>query len=179
LYQKGFAIAFVLYVWQGLFSVMSVALFWSFAADLFNLKSGHRLFPLFAAAAALGAYTGAASTAWLERMTGPVGILCCASLLNLVNTTGEFVLASLVTEELSRMGMDDRHLAERGEFISGFYASYQSITALLGFLIQLFRVSRIYDWVGIRGALLVLPLVMIAGYGLLVALPMLHWRGFY
>ena len=52
-------------------------------------------------------------------------------------------------------------------------SAYQSITALLGLLIQLFLVSRVFDRFGIHGALLVLPLVTLLGYGLLSLLPLL------
>ena len=53
--QTGWRIGIAFYVWLGIFSVMVLALFWAFATDLFNLKSGQRIFPLIAAASALGA----------------------------------------------------------------------------------------------------------------------------
>jgi len=39
------------------------------------------------------------------------------------------------------------------------------------FLLQLFVVSRIFKWIGIRGAVLVLPVIMIIGYGLMLFFP--------
>jgi AAA family ATP:ADP antiporter len=42
---------------------------------------------------------------------------------------------------------------------------------LVGLLIQLFLVARIYRWVGVQGALLVLPVIAALGYGLIVFVP--------
>ena len=46
------------FVWAGIFNVFVVANFWAFAADLFNVKSGKRLFALIAVGAAGGAWVG-------------------------------------------------------------------------------------------------------------------------
>lgn len=54
------------YIWVGIFGVTLVAQFWSFAADLYGEKRGHRLFPL----VALGAASGAVVGSWLgERLS--------------------------------------------------------------------------------------------------------------
>ena len=45
---------------------------------------------------------------------------------------------------------------------------------LLGLLIQMFLVSRIFKFLGVRGALFILPCIALGGYALLVALPMLQ-----
>ena len=50
------------YVWIGIFSVMVVAQFWAFAADLYDDEAGKRLFPLIAIGAALGAILGSILT---------------------------------------------------------------------------------------------------------------------
>ncbi len=57
-YGAGLRIAIAFYVWLGIFSVMALALFWGFSADLYNVKSGQRIFVLVAAAATGGAYFG-------------------------------------------------------------------------------------------------------------------------
>ena len=44
---------------------------------------------------------------------------------------------------------------------------------LLGLLIQLFLVSRIFKWIGVRGALFILPCIAFGGYALLAAIPTL------
>lgn len=49
------------YLWLGIFALLVVAQFWSFAADLYDHESGQRLFPLIA----VGASAGAVAGAWL------------------------------------------------------------------------------------------------------------------
>ena len=53
------------------------------------------------------------------------------------------------------------------QYISRFYATFGLAVNTLGLFIQLFLVSRIFDKIGVRGALLVLPLLMIINYSLL------------
>jgi ATP:ADP antiporter, AAA family len=54
----GVPIAVPFYVWVGVFNVMVIAQFWAFAADLFNIKTGQRLFAVIMVGAALGALSG-------------------------------------------------------------------------------------------------------------------------
>ncbi len=42
----GVPIAFMFFIWVGIYGVMVVSQMWAFAADTFNLKSGQRLFPV-------------------------------------------------------------------------------------------------------------------------------------
>ena len=60
-------IGVIFYVWIGIFSVTVVSQLWSFAADLFDEKSGKRLFPLIALGAASGAVTGSALSNYLIK----------------------------------------------------------------------------------------------------------------
>ncbi|MBN7798485.1 ATP translocase [Parahaliea mediterranea] len=224
--SAGLRVAVAFYVWLGIFSVMILALFWAFAADLFNLKSGQRVFPLIAAAAALGALLGAGLAGDLDRALGHGGVMLFAAcllclpcwtaggtetlipagsasrasgpgdspaahpllqgfavvwrsptlrliaalviVLNLVNTNGEYILASFVTAHTRDMNPE---AAQR--WMTDFYANYLFTTTGLGFLIQLFLVSRIYERVGIPGALCVLPVLMIVNYSLIALLPVL------
>lgn len=223
---SGLKVAIAFYVWLGIFSVMVLALFWAFAADLFNLRSGQRIFPLVAAASAAGALVGAGVAADLDRLLGHAGVMALAALLlalptllaphteykvpggsravsgedsgvrpayrilqgflivwhsptlryitglvvllNLINTNGEYILASFVTERAADL---DPVASDR--FITGFYSTYLFFTTGLGFLIQLFLVARIYDRIGISGALYVLPVLMIINYSLMAILPLL------
>jgi AAA family ATP:ADP antiporter len=52
-------------------------------------------------------------------------------------------------------------------YISAAFAGYQSLANIIGLIIQLFLVSRIFRWVGVGGALLVLPFMALGGYGFL------------
>jgi AAA family ATP:ADP antiporter len=44
---------------------------------------------------------------------------------------------------------------------------------LVGMLLQLFLVSRIFKYIGVRGALFILPAIAFASYGLVTILPLL------
>ncbi|MEZ5351221.1 MAG: Npt1/Npt2 family nucleotide transporter [Bryobacteraceae bacterium] len=89
-------------------------------------------------------------------------------LLNAVNTTGEYIVGRFVSESAAAVAE-----ADRKAFIGQFYGNYFSWVNLLGFLIQTFLVSRIFSWIGVRGALFVLPAIALGGYGLLTVLPVL------
>lgn len=52
-------LGFAFFVWVGIFSVASVALFWSYANDLHGQAAGERLFPVIAIGATLGSPVGA------------------------------------------------------------------------------------------------------------------------
>jgi len=227
-YQQGFRIAIAFYVWLGIFSVMILALFWAFAADLFNLKSGQRIFPLVAAASALGALLGSGVASWLYEQVGYAGVMYCAAmllgvpwwlssqtertvptdskshvneplasrqipwlegfqvvlrspyltliaafvmLLNLINTNGEYILASFVTTHAREITAGGANGAD--SYIAHFYSIYLVSTMLLSFLIQLLLVSRIYDRLGVEKALYILPVLMLLNYGLIALFPVL------
>lgn len=94
--------------------------------------------------------------------------------LNWVNTTGEYILSRAVTQDaqalVARGGGGGR---SEGEVIGAFYSSFFSGVNLVGLLLQLFVVSRLLKWFGVRAALLVLPCIALLGYGILAFLPLL------
>ncbi|MFT4704147.1 MAG: AAA family ATP:ADP antiporter [Bradymonadia bacterium] len=53
------------YVWVGIFSLATIAQFWSFANDIYNEEQGKRLFPLIAIGSTVGAAMGSAIPAFL------------------------------------------------------------------------------------------------------------------
>lgn len=91
-------------------------------------------------------------------------------LMNVVNTTGGFILDKVVTTEFSRQAAND---SEMQVMIGQFYGNFYGWQNLLGFLIQLFLVSRIFKYIGIRGALFVLPCLALGSYALFIAAPIL------
>jgi AAA family ATP:ADP antiporter len=95
-------------------------------------------------------------------------------LLNIVNTGGEYLLSKLVVAEaaLAAQGAADP-VAVKQAFIGHFYGSYFAWVGLAGLLLQAFLVSRLFRWVGVRGALFLLPAIALGGYSLLAALPAL------
>jgi AAA family ATP:ADP antiporter len=101
-------------------------------------------------------------------------------LLNLVNTTGGFLHNSLVAlnADAEVAAMTDATEDERDEartiFIGEYFADFYGWVNLAGLLIQMFLVSRIFKFLGVRLSLFILPCIAIGGYALLIALPMLQ-----
>lgn len=99
-------------------------------------------------------------------------IACLVVLLNWVNSTGEFILADLVQRDAAARAAADPSL-DAGSLIASFYGDFQFWVTVVSLAIQLFLVSRIYRTVGVRGALLVHPAIVAAGYALLAFSPVL------
>ena len=229
-FAAGWRIAIPFYVWLGIFSVMVLALFWAFSADLYNVRSGQRIFPVIAAAASGGAYFGAKFAGSWDPIVGHDGVIYTAAVLllvpwwlsgtvernvpagsksfvtdefhehpvpitegfmvvfrsyyltmiaffvitmNLINTNGEYILSSYVIQSADFLFPGSELSADRGIYMTKFYSSYNAMFTLLGFLIQLFLVSRIFKKVGLRGAILILPIFVMMSYSLILVFPML------
>jgi AAA family ATP:ADP antiporter len=249
----------VFFLWAGIFNLMIVAQFWSFANDIYTKDQGERLFALVAFGASLGAVLGSVVTGRLiplfgippllllaagvlvaamvvsnivdsrERArhethlpshlttaeipaatgehqiqtvedmkkltvslpgTGPVTrrgtfrlvfgdryLLLIALLMlvvNWVNTTGEYILGRTVS------GVAEAAVAAGtagglsvGEYIGRFYSGFFSVVNVVGLTLQLFVVSRLLKYFGVRIAVLVLPLIALTGYAILAFAPVL------
>jgi ATP:ADP antiporter, AAA family len=94
-------------------------------------------------------------------------------LLNWINTTGEFILADYVKADAVAQVADSGGTLDLGTLITEFYGNFNFWVTLISLFIQLFLVSRVYHLVGVRGALLVQPVIVALGYGLLVFGPLL------
>jgi AAA family ATP:ADP antiporter len=90
-------------------------------------------------------------------------------LLNWVNTTGETILADFVSNYAD--GIVAAEGASKGEVVAAFYGNFFFWVNLTGFAIQAFLVARIYRWIGVSGAILILPVVAVLGYGLMIFIP--------
>ncbi|NHA15679.1 ATP translocase [Thioalkalivibrio sp. XN279] len=225
-------VAVPFYIWLGVFSVMVVAQFWAFAADLFNVKTGQRLFALIMVGAAVGAWLGSQVAGRLFAVLGAPRLMLLAAgilavtlvisrkaeqvvpegsrsidsrdaapeelngiskvlagfqivarsryllriavfvlLLNWVNSTGTYILATFVTAHADATVIASGGAVTSGEVLARFYGSYFAWITALQIGLQLFLVSRIFRWFGVRGAILVLPLVMVTSYGLMLLVP--------
>lgn len=91
-------------------------------------------------------------------------------LLNWVNTTGEYILAELVVRHANAL-VDAGSGVQKSDFIAAFYGNFFFTVNLLTLLVQVFLVARIIRWIGVRGAVLVLPVIAILGYGLVAFIP--------
>lgn len=97
-------------------------------------------------------------------------IACLIVLLNWVNTTGEYILAELVIDHAEALIANDPSL-DKSRIIAGFYGNFFSAVNGLALLMQMFVVSRVIAWIGVQGALIILPVIVFAGYGLMVFVP--------
>ena len=89
-------------------------------------------------------------------------------LLNIVNTTGEYLVARLLSEHVSQMALADAAFNKQA-YIGAFSGDYQFWVNVSALLLQAFVTSRIVKHAGLRGALLALPLVALGGYAIVAA----------
>jgi AAA family ATP:ADP antiporter len=217
----------VFFLWVGIFNVFIVALFWSFANDLYSESHGKRLFPAIAVGGSLGSLVGAQAAAMIMRVTGPYPLMLIAAgllvisilisrvihyragrapvhlaalftdeplgktgalelllrsryllliaglvlLLNTVNNSGEFLLGRFVTAEAIRVAGSNVSLQEK--IIGEFYGHYEVWYNVVALGLQMFAVSRIFKYAGVRAALFILPGLAMASYSFLLWLPVL------
>jgi len=99
-------------------------------------------------------------------------------LMNAVNTTGEYLLGKTVAAEADRViaagaaaasGAD----AFKEKFIGLFYSDFFFWVNLIGAAAQLFLVSRLMTWIGVRATLFVLPIIALGGYTVMAVAPVL------
>lgn len=152
-----------------------------------------------------------------EKMEGPSGftlvirnryILLIATvliLLNLVNTTGEYILGKIVTKQAhahvmensdndlaataarevlenddARLNDDAREAmeSETGSYIGSFYGNFFFWVNIITLLIQAFLVSRIVKYLGMAGIIFALPVIALGVYttiGLGAGLVLTRW----
>jgi AAA family ATP:ADP antiporter len=224
--EAGVPIGVPFFIWVGIFSLMMVAQLWAFAADVYTVDQGRRLFAIVGFGASLGAIVGSFATGQLVRLYGPpVFMLAAAGLLavcllltnvvnareqhtqapkprqparqrsgfslvfsdryllliaglmlvyNLVNTTGEYILAKTVVTLYAKThnavaagGLDE------SKVIGEFYGNYFTMVNVFSAVLQAFVVSRVLKYFGVRVALLALPAVALVGYGGMAFVPLL------
>jgi len=87
-------------------------------------------------------------------------------LYNFINALGEYMFSDLQRNfALHELGTIAPSKEALQIYIGVAFAGYQSLSNIIGLIIQLFLVSRIYRWVGIAGGLLFLPMIALGGYG--------------
>jgi AAA family ATP:ADP antiporter len=242
-------IGLAFYLWLGIFSVLVVSNFWSFAADLYTPERGKRLFATIGIGASIGAVLGAYVPHLLHRVMGTSALLLVAAgglavsiviyrvvdhrershrmtrprpteaeaetaaeaaaasdrrggfalvikdrylrllavmllVATIINTTGEYVVGKMATDRSEVYAAEqaaarpvaatpDAQAAAahdaQGDYIGAFYSSYYTIVNLLSFLLQGLVVAWLLNALGIRRALFVMPVVVLAGWcGLLL-----------
>jgi AAA family ATP:ADP antiporter len=222
-------LGFFFYVWVGIFSLATIAQFWSYTNDLYDRPTGERLFPIVAVGATAGSPLGALLTEPLfkagirpytmfqitaaillvhfalyrlidrrqsgrraqaakaqEPLAGPGGFslllrnpylqLLAALLLvlNVVNTTGEYLVGRTVLETAASASTPEAKEA----IVGAFYGGYNFWTSVLALALQAFIASRLVKYLGVGGVVLALPLVALGTYGVVasgVGLAVLRW----
>jgi ATP:ADP antiporter, AAA family len=93
-------------------------------------------------------------------------------LLNVVNTSGEYLFGRYVVEQSQALyGTDPSGAAAREQFVGSVYSRFFSTVNLVGFLLQLFVVSRVFKFLGVGRSLFVHPIVALSGYLLMLRTP--------
>jgi ATP:ADP antiporter, AAA family len=222
----------VFFLWVGIFNVLTVAQFWSFANDLYSHSHGKRLFPAIAVGGSLGSLVGAQAAAMMMHATGPYPLMLISAalllicilitriihygashyraaadpvhfdagpaeaplaktgalelllrdrylwliallvlVLNIVNNSGEFLLGKFVTAEAVRVA--GSNVAAQQIIIGEFYGHYEVWYNVVALGLQMFVVSRVFRYAGVRAALFVLPCIALVSCGLLLLVPLL------
>lgn len=225
-------LAIVFFLWIGIFNLMVIAQFWSFANDVYTKDEGERLFAIVGFGASLGAVVGARAA---DRLIEPFGVYqlmlvggailvaqliitnaverrergravksAAASapekpktsgtnafamvfrtrylllmalmlmLLNWANTTGEYILGSIVKHTAEGMvASGSANGLTEGQLIGDFYSKYFTAVNVLGLLLQLFVVSRVVKHLGVPWAVMILPMISLGAYSILIFFPVL------
>jgi ATP:ADP antiporter, AAA family len=89
-------------------------------------------------------------------------------LLNVVNTTGEYVIARLLTAHANELALVNPAFNKQA-YIGAFTGDYQFWVNVVAVLLQAFVTSRLIKRAGLRGALLALPFIALGGYAVIAA----------
>jgi AAA family ATP:ADP antiporter len=225
--QARISIAVAFFLWMGIFNLMIVAQFWSFANDVYTKDEGERLFAIVGFGASLGAVVGARVagllieplgvnlllligaallggqvllTNWIDRrerrrpaarapearrpstnafaMVFQTRYLLLIALMlmlaNLVNTTGEYILGSIVAQAADGLVASGGAAGlSKEQIVGGFYSKYFLLVNILGLVLQLFVVSRVVKHWGVRLAVMILPFIALGAYNIMAFMPVL------
>jgi AAA family ATP:ADP antiporter len=89
-------------------------------------------------------------------------------LLNLVNSSGEYLFGRYVVAAAEKVSGD---AAARQAFIGQSYSSFFSYVNFIGFMLQMFVVSRVFRFLGVGRALFIHPVVAFTGYAMMLKTP--------
>ena len=89
-------------------------------------------------------------------------------LLNVVNTTGEYLIARLLTQHVNELAQASASF-DKQAYIGAFSGDYQFWVNVSTLLLQAFVASRLVKYRGLAGVLLALPLIALGGYAVIAA----------
>jgi ATP:ADP antiporter, AAA family len=218
----GVRVGIPFFLWVGIFNVLVIAQFWSFANDVTESSSGARVFSIVGIGSSLGAWGGARAAAVLFQVFNPYQLMLVAAggllltlamaqlveqrsgqrtsepisgkggfrlvltnrflflialmvlIFNMVNSLGEFMLGRLVlTKFQAAVAAGALEPSRMSVAIGAFYGSFFGWVNLSGLILQTLVVSQLFKYLGVRGALFVLPFIALGSYGLMAAMPIL------
>jgi ATP:ADP antiporter, AAA family len=257
--RAGVQVGVAFFLWVGIFNLMILAQFWSFANDVYTKDQGERLFAIVAFGGSLGAVLGSVFAGKLIPLVGVPQLLLVAAgllvlavvlsnvidarerarhethlplhlttaeipaatgeyqiqqvedakkltvslpgtgaagrrgtfrlvfqdryllliallalILNWVNTTGEYILGRTV-EGAAQAAVTAGTAGglSVSEYIGAFYSRFFFAVNLVGLTVQLFLVSRLLKYLGVRVAVMILPVIALFGYAILAFVPIL------
>jgi AAA family ATP:ADP antiporter len=95
-------------------------------------------------------------------------------IFNLVNTLGGYMLNRLIeAEAATRIAAGTAGGPTEAELIVGLSGTVQTWVNAVALVLQAFVVSRIFKYIGVRGALFILPAIALTGYAAVALLPIL------
>lgn len=89
-------------------------------------------------------------------------------LLNLINSTGEFIFAKMVIEQAE---VAVARGVTRSVAIGEIYSTFFMWVNVLGLFFQAFVVSRLFRYIGVHRSLLILPVIATIGYCIFTFIP--------
>jgi ATP:ADP antiporter, AAA family len=115
-----------------------------------------------------GAFGLIAKSRYLMLIAGLIVVL------NIVNTSGEFILGKYVVKEsVQQFGAGPESEDARERYIGAFYGDYFSWANIASFATQMFLVSRLFRFLGVGGALFIHPAVALFGWAFMTRVPSL------
>jgi AAA family ATP:ADP antiporter len=77
--RAGVSLGVPFFLWVGIFNIVTIAQFWSFAADTYSEEQGKRLFPLIGIGSSLGAVSGATLAEPIVQHASPYVLMVVAA----------------------------------------------------------------------------------------------------
>src|SRR5258705_5383318 len=127
-----------------------------------NKRDDQRRGPPAPALSAAGGFRLVLSNRYL-RLIAPLVVL-----LNVVNSTGEYPVARLLTLHVKELALASPAF-DKQAYIGAFSGDYQFWVNVAALLIQALVTSRLVKYPGLPGRLLVLPLIALGGYAIVAA----------
>jgi len=84
--------------------------------------------------------------------------------LNWANTLGQFMLDTVFKRAAGDAIKTGATILNEGNYLGQLYANFFLKVNIAVLIIQLFVVSRVFKWLGVRGAIFFLPMISLGGY---------------